>query len=100
MRAAGLSYPETSRSGATLTKWKLGKLPATQFLSESRLDEHRVLATRPEARPLLSKHYRLRPPIKARRILHRYSKRKDQLVFRSFAMEFAGADDMDGKPEG
>jgi hypothetical protein len=56
------------------------------FLSESRLDEHRVLATGPEARPLLSEHYRLRPGIKGRRILHRYSKRKDQLVFRSFAI--------------
>lgn len=29
MRAAGLSYPETSRSGAILTKWKLGRLLAT-----------------------------------------------------------------------
>jgi PIN like domain len=56
------------------------------FLSESRLDEHRVLATGPEARRLLSEHYRLRPPIKGRRMLHRYSKRKDQLVFRSFAI--------------
>jgi hypothetical protein len=25
MRAAGLSYPETSRSGATLTKWEAWK---------------------------------------------------------------------------
>jgi PIN domain-containing protein len=51
-------------------------------LSESRLDEHRILATGPETRPVLSEHYRLRPRIKARRILHRYRKRKDQLVFK------------------
>jgi hypothetical protein len=32
---------------------------------------------------------------------HRRLKRQiDSLFFRSFAMEFVGADDMDGKPEG
>jgi len=54
------------------------------LLSESRLDEHRLLATGPKTRPLLSEYYRLRPPIKARRILHRYRKRKDRLVFKIF----------------
>src|SRR6266446_6107987 len=100
MRAAG--YPirrrrdraQPSRSGSLESCWP------HNLLSESRLDEHRVLATGPEARPLLSEHYRLRPGIKGRRILHRYSKRKDQSVFRSFAISVNGANgvsDIEGK---